>query len=121
MAQGQHPQHVPGHHLKKPQRDPVHPVMKPYPGDADYPKPQMAAARGTRPPNVVLTPDWRVVLNENFDQSNVNMQKFWTRYVYDDGMLDYLNDEWQRYRESGNHVLDGSLCKLTSLPHNGDF
>jgi len=121
MPQSQHP-HPQKPTLKTPHRDPQHPVpLKPYPGDKDYPQTPMVAAKAAQPPNVVLTPDWRVVLNENFAASNVDMQKFWTRYVYNDGMLDYLNDEWQRYREGGNHVLDGSLCKLTATPHNGDF
>lgn len=67
-------------------------------------------------PDMTLTPDWRLVFHDNFDQSNLDMNKWWTRYVYNDGYLDYLNDEWERYRESGNHVMTGSTLRLTALP-----
>jgi beta-glucanase (GH16 family) len=30
-------------------------------------------------------------------------REFHTRYIYNGGMLDYLNDEWQRYRDNDNH------------------
>jgi beta-glucanase (GH16 family) len=76
------------------------------------------AADVVAPGNMVLTPDWRVLLNENFSISNLDMEKWWTRFVYNGGTLDYLNDEWQRYREDGNHVMGGGLLKLTSLPYD---
>jgi beta-glucanase (GH16 family) len=69
----------------------------------------------------VLTPDYRVVLNENFTTSNLDMNRWWTRYIYANGTLDYLNDEWERYRESGNHVMENGKLSLMSLPHNGEF
>lgn len=69
----------------------------------------------------VITPDFRLILNENFATSNVDMNKWWTRYIYNNGYLDYLNDEWQRFREEGNHVVENSVVSLTSLPHNGEF
>ena len=113
---------MPNQQLKLPKRGPNHPVpMKPYPGDKDYPTYRMNKVKATQPPNMSLTPDWRILLNENFADSNINMQRWWTRYVYQNGMLDYLNDEWERFRESGNHVCDGAMVHLTSLPHNGDF
>jgi len=112
-------QGLPGHQFKKPK--PEKPPLRParvYPGEPGYqPAPKGAATREA-PPNISLTPDWRILLSENFDQSNVNMQRWWTRYVYADGYCDYLNDEWQRYRETGNHVLDGSICRLTALPYD---
>jgi len=77
--------------------------------------------RSTRPANFVLTPDWRPILDENFTASNLNMQKWWTRYIYSGGLQDYLNDEQERYREQGNHVMtDGDLCNLTALPKEPD-
>jgi beta-glucanase (GH16 family) len=30
---------------------------------------------------------------------------FFTRFVYHDGTLDHFNDEWERYRDDGNHVF----------------
>ena len=32
---------------------------------------------------------------------------FHTRYIYENGRLDTLNDEWQRYRDNANHVFRG--------------
>jgi glycosyltransferase involved in cell wall biosynthesis len=32
-------------------------------------------------------------------------REFHTRYVYESGALDHLNDEWSRYRDSDNHVF----------------
>lgn len=121
MAQTAHT--YPGHDLKKPRRSPTHPrPMRMYPGDRNWkPTPMARTPREEPPPVMSLTPDWRVLLNDNFGMSNVDMQRWWTRYVYEGGTLDYLNDEWQRYRESGNHVLDGSVLHLTAQPHNGQF
>jgi beta-glucanase (GH16 family) len=31
--------------------------------------------------------------------------EFFTRYVYENGKLDHLNDEWSRYRDQENHVF----------------
>lgn len=72
-------------------------------------------------PNFVLTSDWRLLWGDDFTTSNLDTLKWWTRYTYNDGTLDYLNDEEERYRESGNHVMSGTRCGLTSLPHNGEF
>lgn len=121
MAQTQHP----SHDLKKPipsQRPPR--PMRVYPGDAAFKStPQAATPRSTAPPSMSLTPDWRTILNSSMGgyTNEQIMQHYWTRYVYENGMLDYLNDEWQRYRETGNHVISDTGLKLTALPHNGDF
>lgn len=114
----------PGHELKKPKPDenyPAHAPHRVYPGDPNWKTTPAPQTKGAPPPNFVITPDYRVLLNENFAESNVNMMRWWTRYVYQDGTLDYLNDEWERFREDGNHVCDGNILKLTALPHNGDF
>ncbi|HVR61565.1 MAG TPA: glycoside hydrolase family 16 protein [Polyangia bacterium] len=44
-------------------------------------------------------------------------REFFTRYVYADGSLDHLNDEWSRYRDRDNHVFtsDG-LALVARLP-----
>jgi hypothetical protein len=70
-------------------------------------------------PDFKLTPDWRCVMRDRFRQSNLDMRKWWTRFIFSGGMLDYLNDEWQRFRENGNHVMTSEGLKLTALPHNG--
>jgi beta-glucanase (GH16 family) len=116
-------QRLPGHELDKPRPDAR--SARPdrvYPGDPKYrPLPQPRSVRSDPPQPMTLTPDWRNVFNDHFFNSNVDMEKWWTRYVYNNGTLDYLNDEWERYRESGNHVLDSSLCHLVTQKHNGEF
>jgi hypothetical protein len=115
-------QQLPGHELKKPQPDrrPARP-SRIYPGDPEWRSIPQAKLRSAPPSDMVLTPDWRGVFGDDFVNSNVDMEKWWTRYVYNNGMLDYLNDEWERYRESGNHVLDGNVCRLVAQKHNGEF
>ncbi len=39
-------------------------------------------------------------------------EQFYTRYIYNDGKLDVLNKEWERYRDNDNHVFDGKVLKL---------
>jgi beta-glucanase (GH16 family) len=73
------------------------------------------------PPPFDLTPDWRRLSGDDFTTSNLDMNKWWTRYIYNNGTLDFLNDEWERYREDGNHLMDGGLLELTALPHTGEF
>jgi beta-glucanase (GH16 family) len=98
--------------------------MRVFPGDKGYQSPpHTKSPRAAPPPIMDLTPDWRTILNASMGgwSNDKLMQHYWTRYVYDDGMLDYLNDEWERYRETGNHVVTDNALKLTALPHNGDF
>jgi beta-glucanase (GH16 family) len=117
MAQNQS---LPGHQFKKPQPDPRPPRQpRVYPGEPLYrPAPRTGRLRSSPPPVMTLSPDWRCLLNDNFSSSNLNTQTWWTRYVYHDGMLDYLNDEWQRYREAGNHVIAGSALSLIAQPYD---
>jgi beta-glucanase (GH16 family) len=68
----------------------------------------------------VLTPDWSLVFEDDFPISNLDTTKWWTRQTHNDGWLDYLNDEQQRYRESGNHVHSAGCCELTALPKVAD-
>ncbi|MBV9849078.1 MAG: glycoside hydrolase family 16 protein [Armatimonadetes bacterium] len=45
--------------------------------------------------------------------------QFYTRYVYNNGTLDTLNDEWERYRDDNNHVLDGHVLSLVARAPGG--
>lgn len=76
--------------------------------------------RGVGPPEMQLGPDWVPLWGDDFRSSNLDTTRWWTRYIYSDGTLDYLNDEWERYREEGNHVQPNT-CALTAQPHNGEF
>jgi len=58
--------------------------------------------------------DYELVFNDEFDGAELDTSKWWTRYVYEDGMLDHLNDEQQLYREKDNHIMTGSSIKLTA-------
>ena len=45
-------------------------------------------------------------------------EAFFTRFVYEGGKLDKLNDEWQRYRDHDNHVFeDGALALVARAPN----
>jgi beta-glucanase (GH16 family) len=45
---------------------------------------------------------------------------FYTRYVYANGKLDHLKEEWQRYRDDGNHVFrEGTLALVARA--NGEL
>ena len=61
------------------------------------------------------------VFSDEFDERQLDTRKWWTRYIYDDGKLDFLNDEQQRYRETGNHVMTGYSLVLTArkIPGGG--
>lgn len=44
-------------------------------------------------------------------------QAFHTRYIYAEGRLDHLNDEWTRYRDNDNHVFGpGHLSLVARAP-----
>lgn len=57
---------------------------------------------------------YQLIFNDEFGQEELNTSKWFTRYIYADGYQDYLNDEQERYRENGNHVMSGSSLKLTA-------
>ena len=46
-------------------------------------------------------------------------EQFYTRYIYNGGTLDTLNDEWERYRDDDNHVLNGHFLKIVARAPGG--
>lgn len=80
-----------------------------------------AAGARTALPDFALTPDYVEVFSDTFRISNLDMRKWWTRFIFAGGTLDFLNDEWQRFREAGNHVMTPEGLRLTALPHNGSY
>jgi beta-glucanase (GH16 family) len=62
------------------------------------------------------------VFSDEFNEKQLDTAKWWTRYAYDNGTLNHLNDEQERYAEDGNHVLTGQSLVLTAkrLP-NGAY
>ncbi len=55
------------------------------------------------------------VFGDEFNDTRLDLGKWWTRYIYNKGMLDTLNDERQLFRENGNHVLTGTCLNLTAI------
>lgn len=63
-----------------------------------------------------------VVFRDEFDAASLDTDKWATRYVYADGTMDHLNDEQQRFGESGNHVVkDGALSLVAKALGNGRY
>jgi len=62
---------------------------------------------------------WQMVFEDNFDGSSLDLSKWYTRFIYNQGTLDHLNDEQQRYRDGGHHVVqDGILQLIATKPYN---
>ena len=65
---------------------------------------------------------YQKVFDDEFSTANLDTAKWWTRYIYSNGTLDYLNDELQRYRENHNHVIMNDTLQLTArLPGDGSI
>src|SRR5690606_13250209 len=54
------------------------------------------------------------VFADEMNGPRLDTSKWWTRYIYEDGKLDTLNDERQLFREDGNHVMTGETLALTA-------
>ncbi len=75
----------------------------------------IATAQSTTAPTKSLVPDGYVmVFSDEMNEPSLDVSKWWTRYIYEGGMLDTLNDERQLYRENNNHVMTGTALDLTA-------
>jgi beta-glucanase (GH16 family) len=75
---------------------------------------------GVIEPPAIAGRGYRLVKNWDFAATVTDdatlQQEFFTRYIYDNGRLDFLNDEWQRYRDRDNHRFeDGALSLVAHL------
>lgn len=61
----------------------------------------------------------KVFADEMTDPS-LDTSKWWTRYIYENGKLDTLNDERQLFREDRNHIMTGNTLELTAY-HQPDL
>jgi beta-glucanase (GH16 family) len=69
------------------------------------------------PGRPVLASGWVVVFEDDFSGTSLDRSKWYTRYIYNNGKLDHLKDERQRYRDNGNHQLaDGILNLVAQRP-----
>ncbi|OGV37144.1 MAG: hypothetical protein A2X48_04855 [Lentisphaerae bacterium GWF2_49_21] len=57
---------------------------------------------------------YKKVFGDEFDGASLSLTNWWTRYIYNNGMLDTLNDEKQLFRENNNHVMTGTTLQLTA-------
>jgi len=86
------------------------PIAKPKPAAVPIPAP--IQKQGYR---LVQNWDFGVTIKTKKDLSDT----FFTRYVYNNGQLDTLNDEWEHYRDNDNHVLQGGILKLVARAPKG--
>lgn len=75
-------------------------------------------------PEPIRGKGYRLAQNWDFGvaiRNDAELRKhFYTRYVYANGKLDHLKEEWQRYRDNGNHVFrDGTLALVARV--NGEL
>jgi beta-glucanase (GH16 family) len=77
--------------------------------------PALAHAAGRPPePTAIAGRGWQLVKDWDFTRTVTDLDtlhaEFFTRFIHDQGRLDFLNDEWQRYRDKDNHRFeDGAL------------
>ncbi|MDB5893954.1 MAG: hypothetical protein JWQ88_1485 [Rhodoferax sp.] len=74
-----------------------------------------------RLPVAMRNKGYRLVQNWDFGANVTTLaqlrEAFFTRYIYNGGKQDALNDEWQRYRDNDNHVFeDGALALVARAP-----
>jgi|GEM_PF-961402 len=79
---------------------------------------QAVAAPPASPVGFTSDSGYHLVKNWDFkagirDESSLR-KEFFTRFVYANGALDHLNDEWSRYRDHGNHVFTPEGLALTA-------
>jgi beta-glucanase (GH16 family) len=55
-----------------------------------------------------------LVFNDEFNGTELDRQKWFTRFIYDSETQDHLNKENQRYRDDGNHRVNGGVLALTA-------
>ena len=81
-------------------------------------KDQDATPRGPKPPKAIEGAGYRLVKDWDFRTAirdgEAMRREFHTRYIYENGKLDRLKDEWQRYRDNDNHQFTPEGLALTA-------
>jgi beta-glucanase (GH16 family) len=65
-------------------------------------------------PSPYVPAGYTEVFGDEFNETALDTSKWWTRFIYNNGMLDHLNDEAEHYRENNNHVMTGNSLQLTA-------
>jgi beta-glucanase (GH16 family) len=84
--------------------------------------PPTPPAPPSEPASPYVPADYVKVFGDEFNGSSLDTSRWWSRFVYNGGTLDYVNDEIQRYRENGNHRVSGGTLKMIAKPQpDGSF
>jgi beta-glucanase (GH16 family) len=59
-------------------------------------------------------PGYTLVFNDEFNGSELDRNKWFTRYIYENGQLDHLQSEKQRFRDNDNHVVKNGALSLVA-------
>lgn len=85
---------------------------------ASWPSASHAAALAVAPVGFSPSDGYRLIKDWDFARvlrdRDALVREFATRYVYADGALDHLNDEWSRYRDRDNHVFTARGLSLVA-------
>jgi beta-glucanase (GH16 family) len=57
---------------------------------------------------------YALAFNDEFNGTQLNRSKWFTRYMYSNETLDRLNDEQQRYRDNDNHQVANGVLSLVA-------
>jgi autotransporter-associated beta strand protein len=68
---------------------------------------------GGAPNSPYVPAGYENVFRDEFNESRLRLDNWWTRYIYNNGMQDTLNDERQLFRENDNHIMTGNTLELT--------
>jgi beta-glucanase (GH16 family) len=61
-----------------------------------------------------VPPGYALVFNDEFNGTELNRRRWFTRFIYSSEKLDRLNDENQRYSDDGNHRVSGGILSLVA-------
>lgn len=61
-----------------------------------------------------MAADCTMVFQDDFNGKSLDRDAWATRYIYNNGTLDHLNDEVQRYRDNDNHRVAGGILSLVA-------
>jgi len=65
---------------------------------------------------------YQLAFNDEFNGATLNRDKWFTRYLYENGRLDHLQSERQRYSDNDNHqVANGVLSLVARKAAGGNY
>jgi beta-glucanase (GH16 family) len=79
-----------------------------------------AGAAKERVKNSYVPDGYELTFEDEFDGDKLDTAKWKTRYIYANETSDRLNDEQQRFRDNGNHVIENGTLKLIAKKVKND-